>query len=467
MSHAAPGPRTFWTPLKAAATLMTAAFFFRRLCFRCGDPDIWGRMAVGRLFLERGRMPRSDPFAYTPTLPEWIDHEWLSGVVFYLVHAWSGEAGLILQKALFGLATVALVVRTARLHRAPYLPTLGLTALAMPVLAYGFAPRAQVFSYVLFAAWLWCLEGERLGGGTRRLLVIPATAPVWANLHGGFLAGFGLLALYGIGGLGRPRRAPRLLAVGVGALLLTLINPYGLRYWAYLGRAVTMKRPGVEEWGPMPWNAQTYAFWLLVLILLAAALGHRRRVSGLGAAPVLVLVVVLVMALRHMRHMPFFAIAAAALGPALLFEPGREFFEGEQDQRPLDRVARGVFAAAMLLVAAFHVHGLFARDGPLRFDAAGRESVPCERFPVEAVMRARGAGVGGNIAVPFNWGELVIWHVYGRGRVSLDGRYEECYPESTLELVERFFSAGPGWRELIDRYPTEHVLAPREAPVVR
>src|SRR4051812_27546204 len=77
--------------LKSSATLMLFAYYFRHFCSRCNDPDLWGRMAVGRLFFEHGGMPRRDPFSYSPSLPEWNDHEWLSGVFFYWVHDMLGE----------------------------------------------------------------------------------------------------------------------------------------------------------------------------------------------------------------------------------------------------------------------------------------------------------------------------------------------------------------------------------------
>lgn len=49
------------------------------------DPDLFARVAVGRLVQAHGAIPLIDPFAFTPTLPLWIDHEWLSGVVFWFV----------------------------------------------------------------------------------------------------------------------------------------------------------------------------------------------------------------------------------------------------------------------------------------------------------------------------------------------------------------------------------------------
>jgi hypothetical protein len=40
-----------------------------------GDPDVWARLAVGKLIVESGAVPDRDPFSYTETRPLWVDHE--------------------------------------------------------------------------------------------------------------------------------------------------------------------------------------------------------------------------------------------------------------------------------------------------------------------------------------------------------------------------------------------------------
>ena len=47
------------------------------------DGDLWGKLAIGAPVWEKGRLLRHDIFAFTPTLPEYIDHEWGAGFVFY------------------------------------------------------------------------------------------------------------------------------------------------------------------------------------------------------------------------------------------------------------------------------------------------------------------------------------------------------------------------------------------------
>ena len=69
------------------------------------DPDIFARVAMGRLVLRDGAVPTIDPFAFTQKYPTWIDHEWLSGVVFYLTAVVGGDFGLTLLKLVFAVGS--------------------------------------------------------------------------------------------------------------------------------------------------------------------------------------------------------------------------------------------------------------------------------------------------------------------------------------------------------------------------
>src|SRR3990172_7873500 len=132
-----------------------AAFLFT---FHEADEDLWGRMAAGRLTMSEGRVPEKDVFAYVPTKPLWVDHEWLSGVVFYEIHRAFGGTGLLALRAALGVGAMALLLHAAR-SVSPW--TLKLLSLAAwPLLAQGFnsVVRAQAFTFLFFALTLFVLE---------------------------------------------------------------------------------------------------------------------------------------------------------------------------------------------------------------------------------------------------------------------------------------------------------------------
>ncbi|MCX7915217.1 MAG: hypothetical protein N3A53_02805, partial [Verrucomicrobiae bacterium] len=123
--------------------------------FRVLDGDVWARLAVGRM----GQVPRVDDWAFTPTLPQWMDHEWGAGRVFYAVYARFGFRGLMALKIAAALATMAVAIAAARQRGVEWPVVLALALPCAWTLLPGFVPvvRSHVFTYLFFAVTLLCL----------------------------------------------------------------------------------------------------------------------------------------------------------------------------------------------------------------------------------------------------------------------------------------------------------------------
>ena len=67
--------------------------------------------------------------------------------------------------------------------------------LAVPLIAWRTAPRADMFTVVLFAAFL-SLLWENYQTGRARLWLLPLLMVAWVNLHLGFSAGLALMGMY-------------------------------------------------------------------------------------------------------------------------------------------------------------------------------------------------------------------------------------------------------------------------------
>jgi hypothetical protein len=112
--------------------------------------------------------------------------------------------------------------------------------------------RPQLFSIVLFAVLLVTItRADR--GQPRGLLMVPPLMALWANLHGGWIVGLGVLGAWTAARVvdGRMRLADRgrLAAIGLAAVAATLLNPYGLGMWIFLGETVRLGRADIEDWG--------------------------------------------------------------------------------------------------------------------------------------------------------------------------------------------------------------------------
>jgi len=210
------------------------------------DLDLWGHLAFGRLYWEKG-FPYRDVFSFAPTLP-WVNYEWLTGVVFYPIYQATGPAGLQLLRYGLGLALLYFLFGTAWRQGATVLATVLVLWLISTLYPFGFSPvRAQIFSYAFFALSLYLLERARLEGLYLGLAWLVPLQVLWCNLHGGCLAGLGLIGLYALGEALSRRNFLPYLWVLLPAVLATLVNPYGLDYWHRLISAVIMPRPGITE----------------------------------------------------------------------------------------------------------------------------------------------------------------------------------------------------------------------------
>jgi hypothetical protein len=203
------------------ASIAGPAFFFLALIsYNFVDIDLWHQMALIRESLRAGHLLRADPFAYTPTIRPWIDHEWGAGAIAYFATLWFGGGALLVLKFVLALATGALCWRCSTKLGADY----RLTSVCAPLtifLAYlGFfaVVRAQVYSFFFLALLVFFWECDR-AGSRNWLIAWLIVFPLWVNLHGGFVLGIGLTGLYCIreGSAGRERSPPAVGVVGHGA----------------------------------------------------------------------------------------------------------------------------------------------------------------------------------------------------------------------------------------------------------
>jgi hypothetical protein len=81
-------------------------------------------------------------------------------------------------------------------------------------------------------------------------------------------------------------------------------------------------------------------------------------------------------------------------------------------------------------------------------------------FPARAVAFLKENNIRGNIALPFDWGEYVLWHLGPGVKVSIDGRRETVYSDQAYRQ-SRDFERGTGdWSVLVDDANTDLILLP-------
>ncbi len=86
-------------------------------------------------------------------------------------------------------------------------------------------------------------------------------------------------------------------------------------------------------------------------------------------------------------------------------------------------------------------------------------------YPTRAVAALRASGVAGNVAVFFEWGNYVLWHLGPGVKVSMDPRREMVYSDAVYRENERFTRGTGDWEAVLRRERTDMALVSKSFPM--
>jgi tetratricopeptide (TPR) repeat protein len=295
------------------------------------DFDLGWQVATGRYVIQHRQIPFTDVFSYIAQGKEWI-YPPFSGVVFYALYALGGFAALSWLSAAACVATIALLLRRDSAI------TAAMAVVAVPAVSFATTARAELFTTVLFAAFLAILWRHFQGQRTW-LWLLPPLMLAWVNLHLGFIAGLAILGAYVMLELlempfasrrsAAATRLRRTLPWLFATALVTLVNPWGPRIYVAIARQErSMKdlggfigfwlRPAVSLVAlreALTWNDPESGYWWLVAAVIAAVLAALWR-KQLGTA--MLLAGATYLSFAHVRNQGLFACVAVTLGGTVL-----------------------------------------------------------------------------------------------------------------------------------------------------
>lgn len=429
------------------------------------DYDFWHRLAVGSLFFQTGSIFKHDIFSYLPTKDLWIDHEWGSGVVFYLLTSRFGDMGIFILKAFIIFAIFILIVKIIKLQRDKetegvlYLLFLGFSLL--PGIAN--LLRCQMFTYLFFTLWLYALE--RMKRGENKIIwIFPVTMLFWVNMHGGFLVGIGLVIIYAVGEL--LNRKNYLKYIGILALIIpvTLINPYGFKLWNYIIEASFMPRVYIQEWHPISLSGPFHVFGgikvhilagFMIFALLTIIIGVKllRQKERPDWTRIILVILLLYVGIKHQRHTEFLVLAVPGLlyhQYMNLFNPIRTFIKNNLTDKTYKTwtLIKDGFGYVLLLA-------LLISNMP---QLSGSIIVNPKSYPVGSLEFVKLNNISGNLATTYNWGSYALWKLYPQCKVLIDGRYEQVYPNDLYHMAIQLSEKKGDWQEVLRNYHTDVLI---------
>ncbi len=422
------------------------------------DYDLWARLIVGKHVFQTGSILRQDFLSYTPT-HTWYDHEWGSGVIFYLVQDFFGGVGLIFLQTVLIFLIFFFITKIIELRG-------GKTTCAYNFLFYFFTigsinyllktpVRCQLFSFLFFAIYLYILERARKNIGRKHELIIalPVLMLIWNNLHGGCVSGIGLILIYIVGEALNKKQVKKYLLPLFLTIAVLPINPWGFKYLAFLYEANTMERKDIIEWWGLfhVKNINRYIklkFFTSLLIIIQLGYVIKNvfvKKFDFDKTKFLLLIITMYLAIQHVKLIPFFVISAVC-------------FLYDNFYTAFNYITRNIFNKIWIVKdSIIYVIILIFIIGQIKTKHF-EQLVNFSKYPVLSVEFLKVNDIKGNVLTNFGLGSYTSYKLYPNNKIYMDGRYEEVYYDFMLPLLKNFCLHKNNWDEILKRFPPDIII---------
>jgi hypothetical protein len=454
------------------ASFPIALLVWFSLLRRVGLLDFWWHLKAGQIIVTTGSIPRADLFSFTCPGRHFILQNWLVEVIYWGAYRVGGLAMVVtLNSAMLVAAFVPVYLLCREAARGPRTAAI-VSCMSVAALLTFSNVRSQVFSFACFSVTYWVLSAYR---ARRRdaLWVLPVLMIAWVNLHGGFVLGLGLMALFlGSEAVRRlvlgPRSdtlSPSELA-GLGAalalsLVATLLNPEGYRAYSSV-TAVTqdpVSQSFVTEWQPPRFDQVGMLgfygpFFAALLVFLYAT-------ERLDLTELALFAGFAVFALTSLRNAIWFVLVVtpivarhvATVNATSLLQR-RERLRDEGRATPPVRYALNTFLALVLVAVTIGLLPWFRGGGDV--------ALIDDKTPVGAIDYMEAHALRGNVFAPEIYGDYLIWRLWPAQRSFVDSRvhlFNQC--PAVANDYNLVFSDSH-WEQRLERYQIRYMLLSKD-----
>lgn len=400
------------------------------------DNSFFTHLATGRLILDEGSVPSVDPYSFTAPGTEWTVQSWIPSVLYATAERVAGTVGLRVIGILFSAVAAAILWRLTR-------PTESLI------------PRiALLFGALSISSGLWGIRPYMVGviGLGIVLLVVDEIIPpwtlvplfwVWANSHGSFPLGLGLIFVMAVGTwLDResPAAVFKALGFGVAGTLIAVIGPLGLSALTFPLTALERSDilSNITEWQPSSMTDLHERFYLVLVVGTIASLVYRPRWRQ--ALPAAAFIAAGMLAQRNLALATVVLVAVTAKGVGNL----GQLRTTDRPRAAVPLIGLGVVTIAMACVAV-----------------AARPVEAFTSYPARAVaflgpeVRMASHDLVGNFLEVLDGPATPVF---------IDDRVD-MYPPEIIEDAMELHRATPRWATVLDDHDIDIVVWRRSSPL--
>jgi len=414
------------------------------------DPDIWLHLKAGENILKTQTVPQVDIFSIAVSGKPWIDHSWLVQVIFYLIFNAGGPDALIALSAFIVTLAFLLLFFTYFRKKQDLTFIIAMLFLTAAAAHMRFNIRPENFSVLFFSIFLLVLTRLK---ESKFIFILPFIEMFWVNCHGFFVLGPMLLGIFIIGeflkrstflpaewstvGLFSNKALRNLILVFFLSCLATLVNPYGLKGALYPLGIMTASATNlsifykyIQELMPV-WQAHSdlgmdvSMYCAFALVSFATFLVNYKKIN---ISHLIIWIILLVLSAKINRNIMYFSFVAFIVSTDNLL---RKF-----DFNKLDfsrRSRKLIYLASIIVTASIIFSGV--KNINIRLD---RHYYVFEEYQTKSALLGfakneypqKGAefilknNLPPNIYNLFDYGHFLIYKLYPKYKVFIDGRTE-------------------------------------------
>ena len=456
------------------------------------NTDIGRHIKLGEVIWQTKEVPKINLFSYTaPDFP-FINHHWLSEVIFYGVYSFgsnwvNGLKLIIVFKAIILLGTYFILFLSVRKHN--IFAVVSSFVVSVFIFSARTEPRPEIFSYLIFAAYLLIIyraspvrsslaevpQGTRALGtsetsnGISWLWLLPILQLLWVNLHIYFIIGpiiyfFFLFEKYVFT---RSCLYRQDLVIGLAIILVNFVNPnfidgalYPLRVFSNYGYSVAENSSLfflAKYFGK--WALQDKLFLVSVFILVGSfifSFWENKAKIKTRIFDLMLFAATTVLSFKMQRNIPLYALS---LWPVMA--------KNLDDFSNLEKLKRWFYACAIfVLVASIYlvISGRFYNW----LDSAKTFGLEVSSAAQDGTDFVKMNKIQGPVFNNFDIGSYLAWQLEGVRypvekvpdpfRVFIDGR-PEAYPAEFFDKIYKPMQRDEKvWQEMSEKYGINYIF---------
>jgi hypothetical protein len=282
---------------------------------------------------------------------------------------------------------------------------------------------------------------------------------MWVNLHGGFIAGFMLLAVYITGNMlmaicqkeerfDKIAKIKTLSVYFVLCLLITLLNPKGYEILLFPFNLIsnTFIMDHVSEFLSPNFHTDLRFEYMLLLMIFVFGMSVMR----LNAIELLLVLAFTHMSLYSARYIPLYAIILSPILGKQIDNLLIEFKERRLIKRVLAMSERTAKTDSMTKFKPWGtmsviVLAVMVSTGQLYYEFDKK------RLPVDAVRFIQEENIPGNMFNNDEFGDYIIYAAWPEYKVFFDGR-SDMYGKEKMKEYFKIMGIETGWQDVLKKY---------------